>query len=123
MATIEPVGEGTEEALGLLAEVKGFVGANDDLLEITQPRIDSGELRKMPRRTGADYNIAARTTHIDESREAGQTATANITAQSEVQLGPCRDDVDGKPRDGRQFDPPRVLSFVQCDGGNDRNLI
>jgi hypothetical protein len=49
MTAIEPVGEGTEVALSVLAEVEGLVGAIDHVLEIAQHRVDPGVEFNKPR--------------------------------------------------------------------------
>ena len=93
---VEPVREGAEVMVGVLAETERLVATASHHLEVAQDGVDPGELRQVARLALADYDIRMSAARVDDAGKAAQTVAANVAARQQIGFGPVADGLPGK---------------------------
>lgn len=119
---IEPVGECTEVAAGVLAELERLVPAIVYRIQIAQHGVDPDELRQLTRFAITEDDVGVCAARVDDTGEATPAITAHIAAGQQLGASPAGDGHTVEAGHCRKLDAHGVAAVVGGDGSNHRHL-
>ena len=122
-ATVEPVGERGEVAVGLVGISKGLVGAREHGLDISQDRIDPLELRQITRLALAHDFDPVSAPGIGDRGEARQAVAEYVGADSQAGAGTRGYRLAGEAWHRRELDKARAALVIERDCCNEGTLF
>lgn len=119
---IEPVAEGAELGVRVLAEGEVLVRAGDGSLQVDQPRVDPGETRQLSRFASAHDNVGVCIAAVDDASQAAKPVAERASARQQRHARPVGDGRAGEADDRGELGERRPVLRVGLHCGRERRV-
>lgn len=120
---VEPVGEGREVSVGVLAVVERMERPGQRGLEIAEHGVDPFEFGQVARLESPDNPGHVNTPGIGHGGKAAQAIAEHQRLRRQVGLRPSADGVEREAADQTELEMDRLAALIERDGGHKGHLV